>query len=95
MCAHAEAAAKATLSWSEICERYPNQWVCVLDLVRDLDGAIRSARLIAHDRSINRVLDQIGTSYPSSTVVHTWGRPLHLPRIETTNEIRELIRARR
>jgi hypothetical protein len=36
------------LSWEEICHRYPNQWVLLIDTVhRDLD--IDSGRVYAHD----------------------------------------------
>ena len=82
------------LSWAEICARYPNEWVCLVDML-EAAGSIRFARVIGHDRSIKLALDQIGTSNPDATVVHTWGRPLRTPRIEIVDESRELVRARR
>ena len=82
-------------SWSDICQHYPNQWVCLLDMHHGPDGAIQSARVIAHDASIANALDQLGTSNPDAAVVHTWGRPLKTPRIEVVDESRDRIRARR
>ena len=82
-------------AWGEICKRYPNAWVCLLDVDHEPDGSIRAARVICQDRSILQVLDQLGTSNPDATIVHTWGRPLRTPRIEIVDESRVLIRARR
>jgi hypothetical protein len=82
------------LSWGEICACYPNEWVCLID-IDEIAGSIRCARVIGHDRSIRLALDQIGTSNPDTTVVHTWGRPLRTPRIEVVDESRDFVRSRR
>ncbi|HWO18419.1 MAG TPA: hypothetical protein VNO30_06570 [Kofleriaceae bacterium] len=95
MSAQSLAATSSALSWAEICQQYPNEWVCLLDIDHELDGSIRSALLISHDRSIVAALDRLGTSKPDTTVVHTWGHPLQTPRIEIVNESRDLVRSRR
>jgi hypothetical protein len=83
------------MSWAEICLRHPNEWVCLLDIDLESDGSIRSAQVVSHDPSIGRALDLIDPPDPDATVIHTAGRPLRMPRIEITDEIRDLIRAPR
>lgn len=85
----------ASLSWGEICEQHPNEWVCLLDIAREPDGSIRSARVVSHDSSIEEALDQLDPPDPDTTVVHTAGRPLWTPRIEIVDESRDLLRSRR
>lgn len=81
----------APLSWAEICEMYPKEWVCLLDIAHELDGSIRSARVVSHDRSIERALDQVDPPDPDTTVVHTSGHPLWTPRIEIVDESRDIV----
>ena len=83
------------LSWSEICQQYPNQWVCLLDIDSESDGSIRSARVISHDPMIERALDRIEPPDPDMTVVHTAGRPMWTPRIEIVDENRDDVPSRR
>jgi hypothetical protein len=83
------------MSWLEICEQHPNQWVCLLDIDRAPSGSIRSARVVSHDPSIERALDQIEPPDPDTTVVHTAGRPLWTPRIEIVDESRNGVPPRR
>ena len=79
------------LSWAEICEQHPNEWVCLLDIDRESDGSIRSARLVGHDPSIERALEQIEPPDPDTTVLHTAGRPLWTPRMEIVDESRDVV----
>lgn len=79
----------ASLSWPRICQLYPDEWVCLLDIDRDAGGSIRAARVVSHDRSIERALDQIDPPDPDTTVVHTAGHPLWTPRIEVVDESRD------
>jgi len=82
------------ISWAEICMLHPDEWVCLLDIELEPDGSIRSARVVGHDPSAVDALDQIDPPDPDTTLVHTAGRRLHMPRFEMTDEIRDLIRAR-
>jgi hypothetical protein len=82
-------------SWAEIRERYPHEWVCLLDVESAPDGSIYAARVIAHDDSMRRVLTQLGALQLEATLVHTSGRSLRSPRIEMTDEIRDIVRPRR
>lgn len=84
-----------SLSWIGICERHPDEWVGLLDVEYAADGSIHLAKVIGHDRSMRQVLAQIGVTQPGTVVVHTAGRPLRFPRIEMTDEIRDIVRARR
>lgn len=88
-------AAGQPLSWSRICEQYPNEWVLLLDVEEAADGSIRSGCLIGHDRSMKQLLLQIGPSQPNTVILHTSERPLRFPRIEMTDEIRDIVRPRR
>jgi hypothetical protein len=84
-----------SLSWMEIRERHPDEWVCLLDVELAFDGSIRLAKVAGHDRSMRQALAQIGVTQAGTVVVHTAGRPLRLPRIEMTDEIRDIVRPRR
>lgn len=48
-------------SWAEICTAYPDQWVGLVDLVRDSRVAldVRSARVVSHGSSPGEVLRQL------------------------------------
>jgi len=84
-----------SLSWAKICEQHTNEWVCLLDVENAPDGSIRSARVIGHDRSMRQALAELGVTPPGAVVVHTGGRPLRFPRIELTDEIRDIVRPQR
>lgn len=89
------ATAVGSLAWARICELHPNEWVCLVEVENAPDGAIRSARVIGHDRSMRQALAQVGVTLPNTIVMHTWKRPLRSPRIEMTDEIRDIVRPRR
>ena len=82
-------------SWFEICRQYPSEWVCLLEIDRDADGTITSARVVGHDPSMERALDQMFTPDPDTAVVHTAGRPMWTPRIEILDESRDVVPSRR
>lgn len=48
------------LTWAAICERYPDQWVCLveIDRIHPNDFAFRTARVIGHGQSRGEPLDQ-------------------------------------
>lgn len=84
-----------SLSWVQICEEHPNEWVCLLHVEKTPDGSIKSARVVGHAASMKQVLAQLGAPQPNTVVAHTSGRPLQSPRIELSDEIRDLVRPRR
>ncbi|HUH03939.1 MAG TPA: hypothetical protein VML75_18210 [Kofleriaceae bacterium] len=59
------------LSWHEICERHPDEWVVLveIDWVNDTDFDFRSARVAGHGKTRKDPLEQarrLGTSYRSA-----------------------------
>ncbi len=82
------------LSWAEIRERHPNEWVCLLDVENTPEGAIGSASLVAHDPSMRKLLAETSLQ-PDAVIAHTSDRPWWTPRIELTDEIRDIVRPRR
>jgi hypothetical protein len=91
------------LTWAQICERYPDQWVCVVEIQRASPGAfeIQSARVIGHGRSRREPLEQAEAWEATYSMIgHYYTGKLRapvprFPRIVMTDEIRELIRNRR
>jgi hypothetical protein len=60
----------APMSWVEICERYPDEWVVLveIDWVNDTDFDFRSARVAGHGKSRKDPLIQarpLRSLYPS------------------------------
>jgi hypothetical protein len=85
-----------SLDWAEMCKRHPDEWVCLVEVQHAPNGSIRSARLIGHHRSIKEALKQSSWSAdPLVACAHTGGRKLRFPRIEMTDEIRDIVRPRR
>lgn len=83
------------LTWAEICSRYPDQYVCLVDVDNGPDGAIRSGRVAGHDRSMRQLLVRIDVPQPTSVIIQTSGRAVRFPRIEMTDEIRNVVRPQR
>lgn len=85
------------LGWAEICHRHPNEWVCLVEVEHQTDGPIRSARVVGHHQSLRTALQQVDSWSPDRVVAyaHTGGRKLRFPRIERTDEIRDIVRTRR
>jgi hypothetical protein len=91
------------LTWAEICERYPDEWVCVVDidfgdpLVFDL----RAARVVSHSKTKREVLDlarawwdhyeMIGRYFTGHLIV----RPFLRPTIILDDETRDAFRYHR
>lgn len=47
------------LTWAEICERYPDEWVCLVELESNPDGAdVSSARVVGHSKTQKDALAQ-------------------------------------
>jgi hypothetical protein len=89
------------LAWQEICERYADSWVCIVDREVSPDGStVVSGRVVAHSRVRVELLHQTAgweTRYPGLGHYFTGGvvEIRAFPRIVMTDEIRELVRPRR
>jgi hypothetical protein len=64
------------LTWNEICQRYPDEWVLLVDVdwVSDRDLEFRSARVAGHGKTRREPLIQarpLHTRYPSMTHLFT------------------------
>jgi hypothetical protein len=48
------------MTWAEICERYPDQRVCLveMDRVHPHDFAFRTARVVGHGKTRSEAFDQ-------------------------------------
>jgi len=85
-----------SLAWTEICRRFPDEWVCLVEIQHEPDGSIQSAQLVSHHRSVKVALQLCSWSAdPMVVCAHTGGRKLRLPRIEVTDENRDSFRPRR
>ena len=90
-------AATLDASWTHICERHPDEWVALAEVELGSAGEITAGQVVAHDRSMKQLLKQLDAWSGSVevTCVQTAGRTLQRPRIEMTDEIRDLVRSRR
>jgi len=52
--------APVPLTWQQICDRYPDEWVCLaeIDRLNDTDFEFRTARVIGHGKTRREPLDQ-------------------------------------
>ena len=48
------------LTWEQICELYPNEWVCLVEIdnINDTDFDFRTARVVGHGKTRREPLDQ-------------------------------------
>lgn len=48
------------LTWEQICERYPDEWVCLVDFddINDTDLEFRTARVVGHGKTRREPYDQ-------------------------------------
>jgi hypothetical protein len=63
------------LTWAEIVQRYPCEWMMLVETEADDAGNVGFARVLDHDRSALTLLDRTGL-IPCATLIHTAGRPL-------------------
>jgi hypothetical protein len=80
-------------NWSTLCLQYPDEWVCLVDVELTSEGALQAARMLGHDHSAQRLLEQLGPPPHGATIVHTWGRRLTFPRLVMTDELRDYLRS--
>lgn len=48
------------LTWDQICDRYPNEWVCLVEIdeINDTDFEFRTARVVGHGKTRIAPFDQ-------------------------------------
>jgi len=48
------------LTWKQICDRYPNEWVCLVEIaeINDTDFDFRTARVVGHGKTRKASYDQ-------------------------------------
>jgi hypothetical protein len=87
------------LLWAEICVRYPDQFVCLIDVepVEVRSPEIRSARVVGHGPTHGAAFDPIrglGAQYPGSWVRFTGvaTKPLRRPTPVIDDEIIKFLR---
>jgi len=88
------------LSWAEICARYPDQFVCLVEIVRvELRSPeIKTARLVGHGPTHDAAFEPIGDldeRYPRCAVRFTGisKEPLIRPSLVIDDETLELLRS--
>ncbi|MEO8844403.1 MAG: hypothetical protein ABI591_06170 [Kofleriaceae bacterium] len=86
------------LSWAEICVRYPDQFVCLVDIVRPerLHPQILSARVVGHGPTHDAAFEPIrdlDKRYPRFTIRFTGlcTEPLIRPSLVLDDETLELL----
>jgi len=49
------------LTWAEICERYPDEWVCLIEMdrIHPHGFEFRTARVIGHGKTRRAPIDQV------------------------------------
>ena len=83
MSAAEKIAQSPALGWAEIRERYPNEWVLLVDVEHQTHGSIRTARVAGHDPSLKQAVTQV-EDWSNDRVVaysHTGGLKRQPPRI--------------
>ena len=86
------------LSWTEICARYPDQYVCLVDVVRPerLHPTILRARVVGHGNTHDAAFEPIrdlDEQYPRFEIRYTGvcSEPLIRPSLVLDHEDLELI----
>jgi hypothetical protein len=64
------------LTWEQICERYPNQWVCLVEMegITDTEFEFHTARVVGYGKTRREPLDQsrpLWDQYPTMGHFHT------------------------
>ncbi len=96
-----ESAISDTLSWAEICERHPDEWVCLVEIehARPGDAKIVSARVVGHGKTKREPVEQAQLWWARySTIGHfytgTLGAPPPVIRVSVEDETRDILRGR-
>jgi hypothetical protein len=92
--AHPAPAISEPLTWEQICKRYPDQWVCLVEFDRIDPGrfAFRTARVVGHDsrrrtaveqsRPWWRAYEEVGQHFTGRTETRLWMAPRGPVRID-------------
>jgi hypothetical protein len=91
------------LTWAEICERYPDEWVGVVDIDYDHPRVFdfRTARVVGHSKTKREALDQACPWWNHYKLIGCYFtgrlrmRPFLRPSIILDDETRDAIRYRR
>jgi hypothetical protein len=88
------------LPWAEICTRYPDQYVCLVDMevVEVGSPEIKTARVVGHGPTRRAAFDPIrnrGAQYPRHSVrfTGTCEEPLIRPSLVIDDETLEILRS--
>ena len=90
------------LSWAEICERYPDEWVCVveIDRIHPRGFEFRTARVVSHGSTRRDAFDQARPWWDHYNEIGHYftgpleSRPLLRPTLILDDETRDAIRYR-
>jgi len=92
--------ATESLSWTEICTRYPDQFVCLVEIMRveRRSPEINAARVIGHGPTHDAAFEPIrhkGVQYPRFAIrfTGTCSEPLIRPSLVIDDETLELLRS--
>lgn len=90
------------LTWAEICERYPDQQVCLveIDRIHPRGLGFRTARVVSHGKTRHDAIDKARPcrdDYPEIALRFTGAAatPLVRPSVILDDETRDAIRIRR
>jgi hypothetical protein len=96
-----ESAISGTLSWGQICERHPDEWVCLVEIEHagPNDVEIVSARVVGHGKTKREPVEQAKVWWTRySTIGHFYTGTLRAPspiiRVIVEDEIRDDLRRR-
>jgi hypothetical protein len=89
------------LTWAEICERYPDEWVCLVEIEHETPTgvALKSARVVGHGKTRKEPFDQARSWWTRYKLIGHYftgrmgSRPLR-PQVILDDETRDLFRYR-
>jgi hypothetical protein len=59
-----------TISWREICARYSNEWVCLVDVEHEPEGGVRCGRLVGHFESAAEALRHVDSWHAGYVIAY-------------------------
>ena len=86
------------LTWVQICERYPDEWVCLVEIeYAQPDDAIELARVVGHGKTKREPVDQAKVWWGhDATIGHFYTGKLRAPgprfRVIVEDETRDALR---